>query len=166
MSKATESAPSAAPVWTKARRQKRVNFPYLTPLRYGEAELDAVEVTRAAMAALRGRPVTFSEAARLLLRDKAGAAKVEAQAMAMSSNLGPLGAAELSPELLQFFNAFQRFLGHCQGSLNSVAKNLAYANKGLSFELTEEQVSEALKDVHALREWVDRREHLFILGED
>lgn len=164
MTTATKISASGAPAKSKARRRKRVNLPHQTVLRFGEAERVAVEATRAAMASVRGREVTFSEATRLLITDKVGAAQIEAQAQAIASGAQP-GPFELDPSFVEFLVKLQRGLGHCQGSLNSVAKNLAFANKGLGFALTQEQVESALADVHALRAWADSVEHRALFGD-
>lgn len=159
---------SAATSKSRQRRRKQVNYPYQTPLRYGVAERDAVDATRVAVAAVRGvavDEVKFSEAARLLILDKAGAAEIEAKAAVLKANGKLSMPAELTQTDREMFNEFQRFLAHCQGSLNSIAKNINYARHELGFELTLEDVMAALEEVHWLRDWVDGHEHRVVLGQ-
>lgn len=168
MTKATKTSTSAATLKSRQRRKKQVNYPYQTPLRYGVAERDAVDATRVAMASVRGvavDEVTFSEAARLLILDKAGAAEIEAKAAVMLEKKKFMVAAELTEADREMFVLFQRFLAHCQGSLNSVAKNFNYARNELKFDLTLEDITSALEDVHWLRNWVDAQEHRVVFGE-
>src|SRR5699024_9950183 len=115
---------------TKKRRAKRVKLPYQTVLRYGDVEREAIEAVQAALSTVRGRKVPFAEAIRRLIGDRPSVTEIEARAHLMERSDEPVGPVEIPAATLQLLNDLNRKLGHCQGSLNSVAKQMAYANKG------------------------------------
>ncbi|MGO3649239.1 hypothetical protein [Agrococcus casei] len=168
MPKATMASTSAATSKSRQRRRKQVNYPYQTPLRYGVAERDAVDATRVAVAAVRGvavDEVKFSEAARLLILDKAGAAEIEAKAAVLKESGKLSMPAELTKEDREMFAEFQRALAHCQGALSSLAKSENYRRAGFGEGPVLDDVMAALEEVHWLRDWVDGHEHRVVFGQ-
>ncbi len=117
-------------------------------LRFGAAEETAIESVRVALSKTRGKPVSFSEAHRVLLLDKEDAARVEARALAMGA--GPVAE---SPELVAALDhladevaALRVQVARVGGNLNQVAKRL---NAGHA--VGDDELRDALGAVTSLR---------------
>lgn len=150
------------------RRKKRITHPYQHPLRYGDVEREAIETVRSAMSKVRGKQVSVSEAMRLMLVDKVSVADIEARARVMERTgaLERTGPIEIPEEILDLLNQLHARLGQCQGSLNSMSKNLAdaLADDHVVFEATPEQIDAALDEVLQLRMWLAGFERSLLEG--
>lgn len=151
MSAGTHAAPGAAAPGSRQRRAKPVNYPHQRVVRLGQFELDAVESVQSALTTVRGRAASFSEAFRLIARDKLGAAEVEARAQVLRDG-GSVAPVKIPPDVLDKLDNLDRRLSHVQGSLGVIAKSLAYARKGYGTPATHDDVSEALAAVHEVRD--------------
>lgn len=136
----------------KRPRKKAVNFAKRRTLRFSDSEERAVEDVRLALAGTSGRDleeVTFSEALRLLITDKVGAADVEARALAIErSGAASTGWAldAISDRLGYELGSIRNHVAHIGGNLNQIAKRL---NSG--DPVTAAEVSAALESVAAMR---------------
>ncbi|MBN8423119.1 MobC family plasmid mobilization relaxosome protein [Microbacterium esteraromaticum] len=133
-------------------RKKAVNFAKRRTLRFSDDEERAVEDVRRALARSSGRDleeVTFSEALRLLITDKEGAAEVEARALAIERR-GPettsWGLADISDRLGYELGPIRNHIAHIGGNLNQIAKRL-----NLGYVVTAAELSAALDAVAELR---------------
>lgn len=136
----------------KRPRKKTVNFAKRRTLRFSDSEERAVEDVRLALATTSGRDlddVTFSEALRLLITDKAGAAEVEAQALAIQHSgtaSTDWGLHAISERLGDALVPIRNHVAHIGGNLNQIAKRL---NTGEPVSAAE--VSAALEGVAGMR---------------
>ena len=136
----------------KRPRKKAVNFAKRRTLRFSDSEERAVEDVRLALSKASGRglaEITFSEALRLLITDKVGAAEVEAQALAIERS----GAAStgwgldlISDRLGYELGPIRNHVAHIGGNLNQIAKHL---NSG--DPVTAAEIPAALEGVAAMR---------------
>lgn len=136
----------------KRPRKKAVNFAKRRTLRFSDSEERAVEDVRLALSKASGRDlaeVTFSEALRLLITDKVGAADVEARALAIersgTASTG-WGLDVISNRLGYELGPIRNHLAHIGGNLNQVAKHLNSGDPVTAVEITA-----ALDGVAAMR---------------
>lgn len=149
----TDEASEATP---RRPRKKVVNFATRRTLRFSDDEERAVEDVRRALATSSGRDleeVTFSEALRLLITDKEGAAEVEARALAIERG-GPdataWGLADISDRLGYELGPIRNEIARIGGNLNQIAKRL-----NIGDAVTAAEVSAALRSVAELRDLPD-----------
>lgn len=149
----TDEASEAMP---RRPRKKVVNFAKRRTLRFSDDEERAVEDVRRALAKSSGRDleeVTFSEALRLLITDREGAAEVEARALAIERsgpNATDWGLADISDRLGYELGPIRNHIARIGGNINQIAKRL---NMGDSVNSAE--VSAALRTVAELRDVPD-----------
>jgi hypothetical protein len=136
----------------KRPRKKAVYFAKRRTLRFSDSEERAVEDVRRALARTSGRglaQVTFSEALRLLITDKVGAADVEARALAIersgTASTG-WGLDMISDRLGYELGPIRNQVARIGGNLNQVARQL---NSG--DPVTAAEISAALEGVAAMR---------------
>ena len=145
----TDEASGATP---SRPRKKAVNFAKRRTLRFSDSEERAVEDVRRALARTSERDleeVTFSEALRLLITDKVGAAEVEAKALAIQRSgaaSAGWGLHAISDRLGYELGPIRNHVAHIGGNLNQVARQL---NSG--DPVTAADVSAALEGVAAMR---------------
>lgn len=137
---------------TRHPRKKPVNFSKRRTLRFGDDEERAVDDVRRALAKSSGRDleeVSFSEALRILILDKEGAAEVEARALAIERNhdvtAWPL--AEISDRVGYELGPIRNHIAHIGGNLNQIAKRL-----NMGDAVSAAQLSDALQAVASLRD--------------
>lgn len=137
-------------------RKKAVNFAKRRTLRFSDDEERAVGDVRRALAKSSGRDleeVTFSEALRLLITDREGAAEVEARALAIERsgpNATDWGLADISDRLGYELGPIRNHIARIGGNLNQIAKRL-----NMSDSVTSAEVSAALRTVAELRDVPD-----------
>lgn len=121
---------SAAP--SKRARKKAVNFASRRTLRFSEGEERAVDDVRRALSKTSGRDlgeVSFSEALRLLITDKAAAAEVEAMALAIERSGSEVPSSNGRPgfindELGKVLGELRNHAAHVGGNVNQITKKL------------------------------------------
>lgn len=145
----------------KRTRKKAVTFAKRRTLRFSDGEERAVEDVRRALAMSSGRDleeVTFSEALRLLITDKVGAAEVEARAIAIergATTSSDWGLNAVSDRLGYELGPIRNFVSHISGNVNQIAKRL-----NMKDPVTAAEVSAALEAVavmKALPDDIERR---------
>ncbi|SDS55467.1 hypothetical protein [Microterricola viridarii] len=148
----------------KRPRKKAVNFAKRRTLRFSDDEERAVEDVRRALAETSGRDldaVTFSEALRLLITDKLGAADVESRALAIersgTASTG-WGLHAISDRLGYELGPIRNHAAHLSGNLNQISKRLNMGDPVIAAE-----ISAALEGVAALRAVPDDIEHRIAL---
>ncbi|AVL96160.1 plasmid mobilization relaxosome protein MobC [Microbacterium sp. UMB0228] len=147
--KASEATP-------RRPRKRVVNFAKRRTLRFSDDEERAVDDVRRALAKSSGRDleeVSFSEALRLLITDREGAAEVEARALAIERqgpNVTDWGLADISDRLGYELGPIRNHIAHIGGNLNQIAKRL-----NIGDPVTAGEVSEALLTVAELRDVPD-----------
>lgn len=116
---------------TKHTRQKKTTFGERRSIRFSEEEERSVQDLREAIATRSGRAfedVTFSEAVRLLVRDKKSAAEIEARALAIqrgSANASDWGLWAISERLGYEIVPMRNHIARIGGDLNRIASRLA-----------------------------------------
>lgn len=148
----------------RPRRDQPANLTHRVMLRFGDEEMVAVEETRRALSVVRECEVSFAEAVRRLLTDKVGLARIEAQAKVIAAGTSVLRQREIPQNVIELLNDIQQRLGYCQGSLNSLSKELVAVNEKHGTDITQEQLDVAFDDVHTMRQWVSSLENLLVLG--
>lgn len=142
-------------------RKKAVNFAKRRTLRFSDDEERAVDDVRRALAKSSGRnlgEVTFSEALRLLIVDKEGAAEVEARALAIERN-GPdataWGLADISDRLGYELGPIRNEIARIGGNLNQIAKRLNMGDAVRPVELS--AALRAVAELHDVPDDIERR---------
>lgn len=137
-------------------RKKVVNFAKRRTLRFSDDEERAVDDVRRALAKSSGRDleeVTFSEALRLLITDKEGAADVEARALVIERSAPDAtswGLADISDRLGYELGPIRNHIARIGGNLNQIAKRLNIGDR-----VTRDELSQALEAVAELRQVPD-----------
>lgn len=145
-------------------RRKKTTFGKARSIRFSEDEERSVLDTREAIATRSRRKlddVKFSEAVRLLVRDKAGVAEIEARALAIER--GALNATEwglfaISDKLGYELAPMRRHIARIGGDLNRIASRLTDED-GVSSE----ELVDALRAMAELREVPDEIERRIAL---
>lgn len=116
---------------TRHTRRKKTTFGERRSIRFSEEEERSVQDLREAIAVRSGRAledVTFSEAVRLLVRDKKSAAEMEARALAIQrgdGNASEWGLWAISERLGYEIAPMRRYIARIGGDLNRIAARLA-----------------------------------------
>lgn len=159
----TDEASEAKP---RRPRKKAVNFAKRRTLRFSDDEERAVEDVRRALAASSGRDleeVTFSEALRLLITDKEGAAQVEARALAIerrSPESMTWGLADISDRLGYELGPIRNHIAHIGGNLNQIAKRVNTGDPVTAAELT--RALQAVAELRQVPDDIERRIARFV----
>lgn len=115
---------------TRHTRQRNTTFGERRSIRFSEEEERSVQDLREAIAVRSGRAledVTFSEAVRLLVRDKKSAAEIEARALAIqrgSGNASEWGLWAISERLGYEIAPVRNHIARIGGDLNRIAARL------------------------------------------
>lgn len=116
---------------TRHTRRKKTTFGERRSIRFSEEEERSVQDLREAIAVRSGRAfkdVSFSEAVRLLVRDKKSAAEIEARALAIqrgSGNASDWGLWAISERLGYEIAPMRSHIARIGGDLNRIASRLA-----------------------------------------
>ncbi|MEV4737574.1 hypothetical protein MRBLWO14_002468 [Microbacterium sp. LWO14-1.2] len=137
---------------TSHTRRKKTTFGERRSIRFSEEEERSVQDLREAIAVRSGRAfedVTFSEAVRLLVRDKKSAAEIEARALAIQrggGNASEWGLWAISERLGYELAPMRRYIARIGGDLNRIAGRLAKEEK-----IPYEELADALQAAADLR---------------
>lgn len=116
---------------TRHTRRKKTTFGERRSIRFSEEEERSVQDLREAIATRSGRAfedVTFSEALRLLVRDKKSTAEIEARALAIQRGSGDAsewGLWAISERLGYEIAPMRNHIARIGGDLNRIASRLA-----------------------------------------
>lgn len=159
----TDEASEASP---KRPRKKAVHFAKRRTLRFSDGEERAVDDVRRALAKSSGRDleeVTFSEALRLLITDKVGAAEVEAKALAIERSgtaSADWGLFAISDRLGYELGPIRNQVARIGGNVNQIAKKL---NAGASVAPAEITAAlEGVAEMRAIPDDIERRIALLV----
>lgn len=146
---------------TRHTRHKKTTFGERRSIRFSKEEERSVKDLREAIA-LRSRrafeDVTFSEAVRLLVRDKKSAAEIEARALAIqrgSGNASEWGLWAISDRLGYEIAPMRRHIARIGGDLNRIAARLATEETVPCEELAD--ALQAAADLRRIPDEIERR---------